>query len=427
MADSIKVICDNLGGPIRVAMGTPLSDVAARLTPGRYPFLAAFVNNRIKEFNYKIYTPVTVRFVDITDFAGIRVYQRTSWFILQKAARTLFPGHTLHIRHSMGQSGFYCELEGLDEFTHEQEFLRENPFVDEVTLLNHGQRTLDLRGTSIRKLMLDMAGLQELWLGEETEQLLFQNKGPDACTIHAPEDGSGLTLQFIGEYRPHTELPNLRGLHGIELKDFDLTGLAAVHPHLKELRLWGAPGNLGNFSAIGGFRELTNLSTFDLFGFGADDIPTPEQMPELRWFWMTSLPETAAKAAKQLWKSKPGMDLRITKPRKPEWLAQNLDNPFRGWDGAEHIPAAAAKKAANQYRKTRSQLMKLAAEPGEDAQAQALDAVTAYTQTFNKMGFIETEERDEIYMALRGILDALPGDTLQKDSLIEKFDELRDF
>ena len=41
--------------------------------------------------------------------------------------------------------------------------------------------------------------------------------------------------------------------------------------------------------------------------------------------------------------------------------------------------------------------MKLAAEPGEDSQAQALDAVAAYTQTFNKMGFIETEERDEIY------------------------------
>lgn len=183
-----------------------------------------------------------------------------------------------------------------------------------MTLLNHGQRTLDLRGTSIRKLMLDMTGLEELWLCEGTELLLFQNKGPDACAIHAPEDGSGLTLQFIGEYRPHTELLNLRGLHGIELKDFDLTGLAAVHPHLKELRLWGAPGNLGSFSAVGGFRELTNLSTFDLFGFGADDIPTPEQMPELRWFWMTSLPETAAKAAKQLWKSKPGMDLRITKP-----------------------------------------------------------------------------------------------------------------
>ena len=37
---------------------------------------------------------------------------------------------------------------------------------------------------------------------------------------------------------------------------------------------------------------------------------------------------------------------------------------------------------------------------------------------FNKMGFIETEKRDEIYMALRGILDALPDGTLQKDCLL---------
>ena len=53
--------------------------------------------------------------------------------------------------------------------------------------------------------------------------------------------------------------------------------------------------------------------------------------------------------------------------------------------------------------------------------------MAAYTQAFNKMGFIETEERDESHMALRGILDALPGDMLQKDALLLKFEELRDF
>ena len=79
------------------------------------------------------------------------------------------------------------------------------------------------------------------------------------------------------------------GLHGIQLKDFDLSGLATVHPHLKELRLWGAPGNLGHFSAVREFRELTDLSTFDLFGFDAADIPTPEQMPKLHWFWICLL------------------------------------------------------------------------------------------------------------------------------------------
>lgn len=119
MADIIKVICENLGTEIDVPMGTPLLEVAKRLTPGRYPFLAAFVNNRLKELNYKIYAPVTIRFVDITSFAGIRVYQRTAWFLLQKAVRDLYPGQTLHIRHSMGQSGFYCEIDGIDEFTAE--------------------------------------------------------------------------------------------------------------------------------------------------------------------------------------------------------------------------------------------------------------------------------------------------------------------
>ena len=92
------------------------------------------------------------------------------------------------------------------------------------------------------------------------------------------------------------------------------------------------------------FRELTDLSTFDLFGFDAADIPTPEQMPKLHWFWMTSLPEYAAKAAKQLWKGKPGMDLRITKSRKPEWLAQNLDNPFRAGTARSISPPVPRKR-----------------------------------------------------------------------------------
>ena len=120
MTDPIKVICENLGGELEVPMGTTLLEVAERLTPGPRPFLAALVNNRIKELSYRIYTPVTVRFVDISSFEGIRVYQRTAWFLLQKAVRDLYPGRTLHIRHSMGQNGFYCEIDGIDSFSDRQ-------------------------------------------------------------------------------------------------------------------------------------------------------------------------------------------------------------------------------------------------------------------------------------------------------------------
>lgn len=120
MSDTIQVICENLHGTLHVSMGTPLAQIAANLTPGPYPFLAAFVNNRIRELSYRIYTPVTVRFIDIGSFAGIRVYQRSACFILQKAVRDLFAGRTLHVRHSMGQSGFYCEIDGIDAFTPQQ-------------------------------------------------------------------------------------------------------------------------------------------------------------------------------------------------------------------------------------------------------------------------------------------------------------------
>ena len=113
MSDTLPVICENAGRTIEVAMGTTLLEVERQLRlDGPHPFLAAYVNNRIKELNYRIYKPVTVRFIDITSFEGIRVYQRTISFILQKADRELFPDRTLYIRHSLGASGFYCEISG---------------------------------------------------------------------------------------------------------------------------------------------------------------------------------------------------------------------------------------------------------------------------------------------------------------------------
>ena len=113
MSDTLPVICENEGRTIEVAMGTTLLEVERQLRlDGPHPFLAAYVNNRIKELNYRIYKPVTVRFIDITSFEGIRVYQRTISFILQKAVRELFPDRTLYIRHSLGASGFYCEISG---------------------------------------------------------------------------------------------------------------------------------------------------------------------------------------------------------------------------------------------------------------------------------------------------------------------------
>ncbi len=111
----ISIICENDGRHIEVPMGTPLSAIASAIPQAeKRPLLAAFVNNRLKELNYRLFRPATIRFIDISSFSGFRLYQRTAWFILQKAVRDLWPGKHLNIRHSLGQSGFYCEVEEMN-------------------------------------------------------------------------------------------------------------------------------------------------------------------------------------------------------------------------------------------------------------------------------------------------------------------------
>ncbi len=120
MASIIKIICENSASELSVEMGTSLAEVIEMLSlKNDHPFLAAYVNNRIKELNYKVYTPISVRFIDITDFEGTRVYQRTLFFIMHKAVHDLYPDSSFSIKHSVSK-GFYCEIEGRDDLSEDE-------------------------------------------------------------------------------------------------------------------------------------------------------------------------------------------------------------------------------------------------------------------------------------------------------------------
>ena len=117
MDNNIKVYCENTASHIEVQMGTTLLELTASLAlKHSYPVLAAYVNNRLKELNYRVYTPISVRFIDISHSEGHRVYQRTVAFLLQRAMAELFADYPFHIRHSVG-SGYYCEAEGKESFS----------------------------------------------------------------------------------------------------------------------------------------------------------------------------------------------------------------------------------------------------------------------------------------------------------------------
>ena len=109
----IDIVCENSDATLTVEWGTTLRDVVNMLPKPERPYLAAYVNHSIKELDYRVYRPVSVRFIDVTHFEGTRVYQRTLFFTLQKAVHDLFPDKRFSIPHSVSK-GFYCEIEGMD-------------------------------------------------------------------------------------------------------------------------------------------------------------------------------------------------------------------------------------------------------------------------------------------------------------------------
>ncbi len=111
--EKIKIVCENIGSTMEVEWGTTLATIARGLkSESGHPFLAAYVNNSIRELDARIGEPVSIRFIDITHFEGERVYQRTLFLALHKAVRELYPERRFRITHSISR-GFYCEIDGI--------------------------------------------------------------------------------------------------------------------------------------------------------------------------------------------------------------------------------------------------------------------------------------------------------------------------
>ena len=108
---NVELICVNNNHHLKVAVGTSLLEILPQVgLEHQLPILVARVNNRYKDLSYRVYKPITVEFLDMSNYEGYRVYQRTLSFVLQMATTELFREHKLRIRHSLGD-GFYAEFD----------------------------------------------------------------------------------------------------------------------------------------------------------------------------------------------------------------------------------------------------------------------------------------------------------------------------
>jgi len=106
----IEIYCTNHRQKKTYLPGTTLLEIAKdQEVTLKSQVIGVYVNNTLKDLTYEIYTPVTIEFIDISNPDGMRLYQRTLTFLLQKALTDLFPQHSLIVQHSVSK-GLYCEI-----------------------------------------------------------------------------------------------------------------------------------------------------------------------------------------------------------------------------------------------------------------------------------------------------------------------------
>ena len=116
-ADKFEVLLVNDGRRYELPLFEKLGDFSKQVCPVVkddrtgvvYPVLAALVDHKLKELDFKLAMTHEVEFIGYNHPNGRRTYLRSLCFVLQNAVRELFPDKVLVIDHSL-PSGLYCKV-----------------------------------------------------------------------------------------------------------------------------------------------------------------------------------------------------------------------------------------------------------------------------------------------------------------------------
>jgi len=110
----VQVYCKNTKETKRFPEGTSLVQMLSEFdchTP--YPIVSAKVNNVSQGLKFKVYQNKDIEFIDVREPSGMRVYCRSLYFLLYKAASDVLPGSKLYIEHPISH-GYFCHVKKAD-------------------------------------------------------------------------------------------------------------------------------------------------------------------------------------------------------------------------------------------------------------------------------------------------------------------------
>ncbi|MBQ3633737.1 MAG: nucleoside kinase [Paludibacteraceae bacterium] len=111
MDSTITIYCKNTHSYHEVPRGISLIELGELLHIRlRYPVIAAHVNYKVENLNFRLYKPKDIEFLDASTPSGMRAYVRTLAMVLSCAVNELYPRTDLRVEHPISK-GYYCTLQ----------------------------------------------------------------------------------------------------------------------------------------------------------------------------------------------------------------------------------------------------------------------------------------------------------------------------
>ena len=97
-------------GTYQIESGITVGDFVTRLELENGNLIVAWIiDNRLRDLGFSLNDDCQLELVDLYSEAGLKIYRRSTIFLLLKACRDLFPQRCLMIKHTLS-NGTYCEF-----------------------------------------------------------------------------------------------------------------------------------------------------------------------------------------------------------------------------------------------------------------------------------------------------------------------------
>ena len=125
MNRELKVYVDGIG-EVLIQEGARLEDISKKAFGKDYKkYLGARINNEVFNLNKRIHESLDIKFIDIRDIDGYRIYTKTISAVFIMACKAIFPDRTVRIEHFLGTGLYTCFENGFSISFKEVEQIQE--------------------------------------------------------------------------------------------------------------------------------------------------------------------------------------------------------------------------------------------------------------------------------------------------------------